>query len=596
MNRRHIGHLAAVLALGLAIRLLAYRWVGIWVDHGFYPYDARLILRGQTPFVDFLGRSPLWLYLYAGVQGLLGYSVAVVRGFVVGWWLVAALPVYGLGREIADHRSGLAAVGVYWLLPYGIVYGFWVNTMSLAAALSVTAVYLLATRDRVRWWAVAGLLIGLAFLSRRSAVVLLPALGLFLLLHDADYSDNWNAISSRLGALTAAWIGTLLVSYWLVVGGSLSQTVALAETHALNLFISTGRGGWPLLGASVPNPGNSIDAGRIPIFNDVCQLCGRWTARTIAKGLLVAMPAVAIATGGGLRYVTRRWFDPRGVPYLMAPLALLGLFAAALAAFTGYWLRVGAVVSLAVGVWLAYRVELPTPTVRDRPALLLALLAGGGMVAGYLYRERALHVYYGMDVWPYGSVAVGLVAIAFWDRFDSIGRGLFVGLLAVAVITSGAAAYPLANVAMGNEAGWYTTETLPEMQDEIESRTEAGDVVLSKSATPLAGTGARMPLDDSRGTAHLFSVFQASGPVTAKLYPNLTRNMRAGEVELVLEDSLIRNLIAANATLTGLYTKEYCRVNDASTQRLFASANTTLYQHRPDCPSHRRPVINATAD
>lgn len=594
MNRRQAAQLAGVLLSGLVLRALLVDYVGIWVDHGFYAYDSRLILEGKRPFVDFLGRSPLWLYLYAGVRSVVGYSPASLRAVVIVGWLLTALPVYGLAREIGDHTAGLVTVGVYWLLPFGIVYGMWANTMSVAAALGVTAVYVAVVRDRARWWAVIGALAAAAFLARRSAVVILAALVLFACVRAYDDGRNWTRLSGQLAALSAAWVTTLLMGYWLTVGGGVGKTVALAETHTVNLILTTGRGGWPLLGATVPNPGNSVQSGRIPILNDLCQLCGAWTARTLAKGLLVTAPAAAIATGGGLRYLADRWLDPRGVPYLFGALAALALFAAVAAVRTGHWLRLGTVAALAGGAIVAHRADPPTPTVRARPALLATLLAGGGMAAGYLYRERLLHVYYGMDIWPYLSILVGVALVALWRRSDRPGRALLTAVLVVACVSSLGAAYPVMNVATGNDAGWQTTETLPAQQQAVDSRTEPGETVLARSAIALGGTDARMPLDDSRSTAHFYSVFQDSGPVSSQLYPNLTRGMRDGSVALVIEDSLVRQLIADNATLTRLYEARYCRVPDTETQAVFAQTNATLYRYEPDCPTGREPSINAS--
>jgi len=140
VRRREAAQLAGVLLIGLVLRAVLVDWVGIWVDHGFYAYDSRLILEGKRPFVDFLGRSPLWLYLYAAVRSVVGYSPTALRAFVMAGWLITALPVYGLAREIGDHTAALVTVGVFWLLPFGVIYGMWANTMSVAAAFGVTAV------------------------------------------------------------------------------------------------------------------------------------------------------------------------------------------------------------------------------------------------------------------------------------------------------------------------------------------------------------------------------------------------------------------------------------------------------------------------
>lgn len=590
MRRRDATHVASILILGLVIRALAFDYVGIWLDYGFYAYDTRLILRGAVPFVDFLGRSPLYLYLLAGWRALVGYSPLTFRAFNQFFWGLTALPVYGLAREIRDHRTGLVAVGAFWLVPYGWIYGFWTNTMSVAALCATSAVYLVVAHDRWWAWPTAGVLVAAAFLSRRSAIVVLGALGLVVLVDWLADRTDLRTMLVRGTALSAAFAVTLGVGYALVVG---AQWPALYEIHALNLFLTTGRGGWPVIGTSFATPGNSIDSGRIPIFNDVCQLCGRWTARTLAKGLLVTVPVAGVVGATTLRYATRRWFDPERVPYLFAPLAVLGAYAAVLAAMAGFWTRLATILALALFVLVAYRADIPSPRIHEHRALTAVTLVASLTIAGYLYRERVLHVYYGMDLWPTLSVLAGVAGVTLWRRLQRPGRAALVLALVIAIVTSSVAAYPLSNIVLNdNSAGWFTPDNSAAISAEVDARTEDGDIVLAKTATYVAGTHAEMPLHDSRSTAHFYSTFQDTGP-TKRLYQNLSVGMATGKVALVVRDPLISRLLADNETTRRLFEENYCRVDDPQTTRVFATTNTTLYEYDPSCPSARQPQVHA---
>jgi len=125
IDRRHALHLGALLALIVAVRYVLFPHVGIWGDAGFYIYDARLINRGLTPYVDFVGRSPLFNYAYAGVAQYAGNTMPVLRVFIAVFWVLCIFPVYYIAREIDGHAAGLAAAATMGLTPFMLVYGYW---------------------------------------------------------------------------------------------------------------------------------------------------------------------------------------------------------------------------------------------------------------------------------------------------------------------------------------------------------------------------------------------------------------------------------------------------------------------------------------
>lgn len=596
MNRRQLGHIIALVVVGALVRGAAAETTGIWRDFGFWAYDAGLILRGQTPFVDFLGRSPLYVAGLAVWRGVVGTSPLALRAFENTLWMLTGLPVYALGREAADHQTGLVALGGFLLLPFGVIYSQWVNSQGGAALLVTTAVFVVVARDGPRWYALVGGLLGAAFLTRQSAVVVVGSVGLVLVVDCWRGRETIGGAAARGVATVGAWGVTLLVGYAAVVGLDPARTLALAEVHAVNLFLSTGRGGWPQLGATV-TPGNTIPDGRIPVLNDVCQLCGRWTARTLAKGLLVALPAVGLTVGPALRYATARWFEERLVPILFAPLAVLTVYAAAVAVLNGYLVRVGALLALAGLVAVAYRADLPEslPRLTAQRAMLVPVLVASSFAAGYLYRERLLHVNYAMDLWPMACVLLGVSVVTLWRRLDRPSRAVLVALLVVAVVTSTAAANPLS--AALSDDDWFTDERVADYRSDINARTDRGDVVLAQTATYLVGTGARMPLDDSRSTGHIFSELSTrpNSPPMKRLYAQLRSGMADGSVALVITDEIVWRIIAFDETTSQQFEANYCRVNDAGTQALYGQTGATLWAYNTDCPADRRPTVEGRA-
>lgn len=422
MHRRELTHLAGLLALAVLVRALLFDKVGVWGDAGFYVYDARLINAGQTPFVDFIGRSPLFNYLYAWVATWAGNSMQTLRAFVAAPWILTGIPVYAIGRELHSHRAGLAAAALLLLSPFMLVYAYWANTQSVMALTAACAVALLVWRRTTLTYGAAGVLFGLAFLSRRSVITVMLGLALWMAL-ETYRSDRPlpSAFVERVGhglALLAGFGVALVGLYGWMVGFDPGTTLALAETHAWGLISSNGRGGFPLITtAAAPSTQNEIDVGRIPIFNDVCQMCGAWTARTFAKTILATVPLV-----GPLAYYYRdwadRWFTDVERDYTLGIVGLLTVYGIVLAIQAGYYVRPVAILTLVLFAVVAFR----TPAIdrdilygRELSMLLLMLV---GLTAGYLFRNRVVHTYYFADFVPFLAVVVGIIYVEAWRNTD----------------------------------------------------------------------------------------------------------------------------------------------------------------------------------
>jgi len=414
LTRRELAHLSGLFAVVLAVRYLLFPYVGIWGDLGFYTYDAYLINHGQTPFIDFIGRSPLFNYAFAAVvRWVPGDPVLLLRSFIATWWVFAGIPVYLIGRQIHSHAAGLASVVILELSPFMLVYGYWANTQSLAAFLAITGVAILVYRDDWMGYTAAGLCLGVAFLSRRSVITILAAVGLYLCYHGWTGRDVRH-VASRLTAAIAGFIVPLSLGYLLLANFDIGLAAAFAETHAWGLISSSGRGGFPLIGEASPSPvTRQLQRGRIPVFNDLCQLCGSWTARTFAKTMIVTVPVI----GPLLFYfrdITDQYFTEATRVYtfwILFSLLAYGIYQALAA---GYVIRVGAVISLvlfAVAIFWSDGLDRDTLYDKDMTLLLVVLF---GLAAGYLYRNRLLHTYYFSDFMPFLSVVAGVLYVEGW--------------------------------------------------------------------------------------------------------------------------------------------------------------------------------------
>ncbi|RME46756.1 MAG: phospholipid carrier-dependent glycosyltransferase, partial [Chloroflexi bacterium] len=116
--------LAVFIGFGAIIRLIALDRFppGLHFDEAVYGLLARDILHGARPvfFSAWTGREPLYMYLMAPVQALVGVNTLAIRltSALIG---LATLPLtYLLGRELFSRRVALLATGLlatsYWHL------------------------------------------------------------------------------------------------------------------------------------------------------------------------------------------------------------------------------------------------------------------------------------------------------------------------------------------------------------------------------------------------------------------------------------------------------------------------------------------------
>lgn len=596
MIRRDHLHLAIVFTAAILLRVFLYDKVAIWGDMGFYQYDARLILQGKTPFIDFLGRSPVFNYLYAAAAAIFGRSTPLIRGFMHFWWLLTSIFVYLITRRVRGHRSGLAALAAFLFAPFALAYGSWANTQSVAAFFGIVGIYLIIRSRSVSSYTFAGVALGVAYLARRSIIVILFAVWLYTaysyLRYDCDsVTKAVKRVVVRNVAVFAGFLVALFAIYAAMAQFDPTTTWALFEVHSINLFISYGRGGYPLVGVDAPIVTNELGDGYIPIFNDVCQMCGAWTARTFAKTIIVTIPVVGLLWFY-MRDLTDHYFQTREKQYMFGILGILGVYGMVTAWQAGYHIRTFVAVSAALFAIVAYRTDCIDRDIlydRDVQLILIVLL---GLAGGYLYRRRVLHTYYFMDFWPYLSVLAGLVAVRGWELASRHSRQVFAVALVLATIAATVGAHPMmVIVMMHNGPGWFTTENVPQYSADINARTDAGDVVLTSNPSYVGLSHAKMPMDRPR--LHMVAVrYKNAGP-SAGQYATLNRGIHSGRYQYAIVSRTLVQMLRWNETFQWEFMAHYCHVEAADD--LYQRTNSYLFEWRPegDCPAEKKPTMQA---
>jgi 4-amino-4-deoxy-L-arabinose transferase-like glycosyltransferase len=115
-----VGWLAAVLVIGTFLRIWIWRDHGIDPDEGGHLMDARFLLRGLVPYVDYQPRGIVYTYLLAAFVRLVGPDYHLVRICVLLVDSVSATLIYVIARRLFDARAALLAACTYLLFPLTI--------------------------------------------------------------------------------------------------------------------------------------------------------------------------------------------------------------------------------------------------------------------------------------------------------------------------------------------------------------------------------------------------------------------------------------------------------------------------------------------
>jgi 4-amino-4-deoxy-L-arabinose transferase-like glycosyltransferase len=170
-------------------------------------------------------------------------SIRLTRLVSVLFDALGIVTTWGLGRELwpSSDWLPLLAAGLTLCIPQFLFMSSVVSNDTAAMALSAcvlwAAVRMARRTAEVRRVLLLGLLLGLAMLTKLSALGLIPLVGLFLVVVARRECVSWQAILSRLGlvlsvaALVAGW---WYVRNWVLYGNPFNTQVHLTSPWAWN--------------------------------------------------------------------------------------------------------------------------------------------------------------------------------------------------------------------------------------------------------------------------------------------------------------------------------------------------------------------------
>jgi 4-amino-4-deoxy-L-arabinose transferase-like glycosyltransferase len=221
-----------IVGAGLLLRIaiLPFRWVN--PDEGAHLMDARLLLEGLVPLVDYGARQPFYVLLLAGWVRVVGADHTWARVLPMLAGSATAVLVFLLARRLFGRMAALWAVGLMTFYPFMVIWSTIVHTQPFTLVLCTLALYLV-TRHLQEGGAaqlvIAGVAFGLAFYVRESSLAPLLAAGILLLAYpDAEHRRPGRAVA--VAALAAGFAlvavsGMALYSHWLGLGGAWASNV-----------------------------------------------------------------------------------------------------------------------------------------------------------------------------------------------------------------------------------------------------------------------------------------------------------------------------------------------------------------------------------
>lgn len=205
-----LGRLVLLILLSLVLRFLSFFPSVLDHDESTYIVIANALLHGSTYWVDIIDTKPPGIFLLlAGFQFLFGKSIFILRMVTAIWLALTAFFLVETHLVLKSGRSAAFAAGVIYLFLNSLFkfYGVSPNTETYFGLFTIVALWLLLSRRNGWAWLLAGLLLGLGFITKYVVLFDAFAFGLFFLLESFREAgkERWKTIG-RLAVLVLGFV------------------------------------------------------------------------------------------------------------------------------------------------------------------------------------------------------------------------------------------------------------------------------------------------------------------------------------------------------------------------------------------------------
>jgi 4-amino-4-deoxy-L-arabinose transferase-like glycosyltransferase len=328
IRRREWLVLAAIVALAMAIRLHAAAQPRVaWGDEPIYLWAGQSLLDGTG--YNAWGYSgahmpPLFAVAAAGLAPLVGGLLNASNLVYVIAGSLLVVPLYLLARALygqpAAWMTGLV-VALYPALVTGVLeWGTMTEPLYLLwVGIAIYALYLALEHGGTRHYALLGVALGLAYLTRTEALVFATAALVLLLVGRLLRRDRLAPLLGRL-AITAGLFLLLTSPYLLYIHNT---TGRWSLTGAAGMAYTTMTG----LGERDPAAFDRATWGLDEPSGEVYYFAPSSEAQPLAAVLLNDPSGLIRRLRSGLKEAANLLFSVRLVPWILASLLFLGLFA-----------------------------------------------------------------------------------------------------------------------------------------------------------------------------------------------------------------------------------------------------------------------------
>jgi 4-amino-4-deoxy-L-arabinose transferase-like glycosyltransferase len=239
--------LVALVALGARLLALALTtgYVPMHDDASYTRVARSLLATGSYPVHRLPGgvlevstyRPPGWPGTLAGLWEVTGPSVFAARLLLVGVGIAGCLAVWHIGARLFDRRTALAAGLIAAVTPPLVLTGASLESetlfTTLVLAAVVAALHARSTPHHRRWLVAAGLLTGLAALTRTNGLALVPLIAWLA----CGGAPAWRPRVLR--ALAVGLVAVATVTPWTIRNAEVTHAFVPVSTEVGNTLAGT---------------------------------------------------------------------------------------------------------------------------------------------------------------------------------------------------------------------------------------------------------------------------------------------------------------------------------------------------------------------
>ncbi len=299
LNRVVVGTIIALVMILATLWRIRYAVeMPVTNDEGNYLYDAQTLLRGHLAGGDGYVKAPIMLLWVALWQLIMGPTILAGRMGSIMAGVLTIIPMYFIGREAHNKRTGLLAAVMWGMLGSAAVSTVYVHTQPVAMLFGISGIAVIWTALRGHLGGrklgyrllIGGLLLGLGVASRKSIL----ALGIVPLLLVWIESRGWRNKFQRLVLIGAGFL--------LVISALLGWAYGQYGTQGL----------WEVSGF------NSAEDGQTAIDPAEAEQVREYSIRGMTPFFRESLPLIILALVGvgmmwerWLRVIARKWVSDK---------------------------------------------------------------------------------------------------------------------------------------------------------------------------------------------------------------------------------------------------------------------------------------------